>query len=533
MLTSNRAFQQRTSADLTSAWGKSIALSCLACLTFAACGPREAKDAGPPYAGIELAIAAVGDPAILEAARVQSGDWGRQSGARLSFRTDPVAPTEATDASVLIFPGTQLGALVDAKALAVIPESEVQASGHLPLAQTPADDAELDQAARPDPLDFPDVAQPYREQASKYGDDRFGLPIGGSALVLVYRREPFGSPEIGRLAKEAGIALEPPKTWEAFDALATLLGGRDWDSDGDQDHGVALPLGPDPDGLGHEIFLARAAALGQPADQYSLLFDATTMKARLAAPPFVLALESLVRLASAGPAEMVEFDAAAARKAFREGSAALLIDRAENAARWTDPAAPASVGVAALPGSPQVFDPVRETWITPTFVNRIGYLPTGGGWLAGVTARTSGRQREAALAFVKSLASSEVAQGLVSDPAFPMTPTRSSHLSLGLPDPQAALGVDSRAWGQSILDTYAATRCVLGLRIPQAEAYLADLDRARATAAAGKITAQQALDETARLWDERTSRLGQARQLWHYRRSLNRLSTTTLPPPRE
>jgi multiple sugar transport system substrate-binding protein len=509
------------------------ALVGIACLALPACGPSETRQTGPPFAGIELEVAAVGNPAILEAVRVQSGEWERESGARLNFRTEPIEPSQAASAAVVIFPGSQLGALVDAEALAVIPESAVQPGGGILLGLPDETSEEPETPAPRDILDFADVAQPFREQVSKYGDDRVALPLGGTALVLVYRRDALASPEIQQFAKEKAIELQPPGTWEELDALARLLEGQDWSGDGRPDHGIALPLALDPEGLGCAIFLARAAALGQPLDQYSLLFDAETMKARLSAPPFLAALEGLVALKDAGPPGMPSFDAAAAREAFRRGQAALLIDRAENAGQWTDPAAPASVGVASLPGSPRVFDPVRETWITPSAVNKVGYLPAGGGWLAGISRSTTGPRREAALAFVKSLASAEVAQSLVSDPAFPMTSIRISHLTLGLPDPQAALGVDSREWGQALLETYASTRAVPSLRIPEAEGYLADLDQARAAVAAGELDAQKALESTSRLWDERTDRLGRDRQLWHYRRSLNRLSTTSAPPPRE
>ena len=58
-----------------------------------------------------------------------------------------------------------------------------------------------------------------------------------------------------------------------------------------------------------------------------------------------------------------------------------------------------------------------------------------------------------------------------------MLPVRSSLLSQGPPDPRAALGVDARQWSDAVNQTLIARRVVPGLRIPQAEGYLADLSR--------------------------------------------------------
>ena len=128
---------------------------------------------------------------------------------------------------------------------------------------------------------------------TKYGSDRLALPLGGSALVLVYRRDAFSRQANIDAARAAGIKLEPPATWTQLDALAKFFQGRDWDGDGTPDHGIAAVLGQDPEGLGNAIFLARAASLGQHRDQYSFLFDADSMTPRIDSPPFVEALRGI------------------------------------------------------------------------------------------------------------------------------------------------------------------------------------------------------------------------------------------------
>jgi multiple sugar transport system substrate-binding protein len=491
-----------------------------------------------PYEGVELEVAALGDPALLEAVRVQTGEWERDTGAKLNIRAEAVDLSGAAEVDLILFPGDQLGALVDAGLLARIPEAAIRPStvfgGAGPRADSNAAEKPAEEADVPvhrDALDFSDIALPFREQVSKYGDERFALPLGGSTLVLVYRRDAFHA-DANRLAAQAsGVVLEPPSTWEQLDALVRFFQGRDWNGDGQPDSGIALPLGLDSEGLATEILIARSAAFGQPADQYALLFDAETLEPRIDFPPFVESLEALAGWKQEGPPEMARFDAGAARAAFRDGRVALLIDRAERAQHWTDPRNPADVAVAPLPASTRVFDPQRKAWIVPRVPNRIGYLRGGGGWLGGVNARSEKRKAEAALGLLIQLASPEIAQEIVSDPAFPMTPVRSSNLALGLPDARSAVGVDSIGWGQAVLETYGAPRPVVGLRIPDAAGYLADLDAARRAVVDGQ-PAEPALARVADLWRARSKTLGVARQLWHYRRSLNRLSTTAQPPPR-
>jgi hypothetical protein len=144
---------------------------------------------------------------------------------------------------------------------------------------------------------------------------------------------------------------------------------------------------------------------------------------------------------------------------------------------------------------------------------------------------TSGLARKAALDFVRSLAGPEATRQLVADPELPMLPTRNAQLGSGLPNPRAALGVDPASWGIAVAKTVTAPRVVPGLRIPGSDRYLAAFARARQAALAG-APAESALADAARSWDAISRDLGTERQLWHYRRSLNKLVTNAEPPGR-
>ena len=113
-----------------------------------------------------------------------------------------------------------------------------------------------------------------------------------------------------------------------------------------------------------------------------------------------------------------------------------------------------------------------------------------------------------------------------------MLPVRGSQVGQGLPDPRSAPGVDSPSWADAVSATLTAPRVIPGLRIPGADGYLADLDQGRASAWAGQAPVGDALKGVADAWNARTKTLGAARQLWHYQRSLNHMTTTPRPPER-
>ena len=509
-------------------------MALLACVV----GPAGCTKPAPPavdpaeaFKGVRLVVGVVGDPALLRSVAAQRGEWVAQSGSDLDLRDKPVDPKAVpADVDVLVFPGERMGDLVDARALAVLPESVV-APPPAPTGEdaTAATDPAAGLPAKPpeDRLKFADVARAYRDSVSKYGPDRYGLPIGGSALVIAFPRTAFTSPALVEAAKAAGLALEPPATWEQFDALARFFHGRDLDGDGQPDYGVALPWGADPEGVGDSIFLAWTISAALHPDQYSFLLDSETTDPRVATPPFVEALGALVGLKAAGPPGAENFDATAARTAFRSGRVALLVDRAEAAGSWGSGQVP--IGVAPLPGSTRIFDPSRGVWETPAAPSRPTYLPVGGGWLVGVTAGT--KQAAASAAFARYLAEPEVTDRLRAERDFPMLPVRTSQLARGLVNPRSAPGVEPRSWADAVARTINAAKVVPGLRIPDATGYLADLGRARVAAGGGRPV-EEALQGLADAWSRRTQALGLPRQTWHHRRSLNGPSTAAEPPPR-
>ncbi len=81
----------------------------------------------------------------------------------------------------------------------------------------------------------------------------------------------------------------------------------------------------------------------------------------------------------------------------------------------------------------------------------------------------------------------------------------------------------------AVSDTLRLERVVPGLRVHGAADYLADLSKGRLAALGGEGP-EKALHAAAQAQSQRTEALGPKRQLWHYRRSLNKLVTMPTPP---
>ena len=183
----------------------------------------------------------------------------------------------------------------------------------------------------------------------------------------------------------------------------------------------------------------------------------------------------------------------------------------------------------ACPARTASYEPLQKEWKPASPANRPSYLPHGGGWLIGISKNTQGTQREAALDFAKYLASTDNLNRLRAERSFPMLPVRTSQIGQGMPDPTAAPDVDSRHWTIAVGDTLKLERVVPGLRVHGADGYLSEISKGRLAALGGQAPVQ-ALEAVAKAHAEHTEDLGPKRQLWHYRRSLNKLVTMPQPP---
>ena len=449
---------------------------------------------GPTFPGVTLKVAALEDPSLSQVTADLVGEWRASRKADVEVVASPVAdPKTGLDPSVDVWliRGQRLGEWIDKDAIE-------------PLA-----DLNADWASRPTVFD---------SMVTRYGPDRYSVPLGTSVLVMAYKESVINDPAIKAAAEKAGIAF-PPTTWDAFDKYVPILKSK-----------VATPLAQPTvssanDMLPLDLFLARATAMGKHRDHFSFLMSADSMVPRVDGTPFVDSLKSLVAL-SPGQ-KMTPEDS---RKAFREGKSAILIDYAENASKWANSDEKGKIGVAPLPGSLRVYEPDRKEYDKMQSPNLSSYIPIGGGWVAVLAKGRTPENANAAKDFLIYLAGNSMAAQWAADRRMQMVPTRDSLLASGFVDPRTAPRVESGAWGESILKQLTSPNIVVGLRIPQAGEFLADLDHSVQSAYAGG-SVETALKQASEAWTKRVKAYGPERMKWHYRRSLVKPLTDPKAPP--
>ena len=228
--------------------GRSCWLALVVGTLVAGCQNKSAvpKSPSPSFAGISIKVGAIDDAAILAGVAQQLGEWEASRHGDIQIRDEPVTPESLGDVDVVIFSAQRLGDLVNAGVLAQFPTRPFCLPGRPKTRRGDRTRRSAEQAkdALEDTFQYMEIAPAFREHVSRYGPERVALPCGGSALVLVYRRDAFESASNREAARQAGLSLEqPPTTWSQLDALARFFQGRDWNGDGSPDHGIALALG--------------------------------------------------------------------------------------------------------------------------------------------------------------------------------------------------------------------------------------------------------------------------------------------------
>ena len=448
----------------------------------------------PTFPGVMLKVAALEDPALGELTADLVGEWRVSRKADVEVVAKPVADAKTVldpAVDVWLIRGQSLGGLIDKDLI------------------EPLGDINADWSSRPAAFD---------SMICRYGPDRFGVPLGASLLVVAYRESIMNDPAIKAEMEKAGISF-PATTWDEFDRCLNLFKGK-------VEFPLALPTSVSAtDRLLQDIFLARATAMGKHRDQFSFLMSAESMIPRIDGVPFADALKSLVALK---PSQKMNSEAA--RKAFREGKSAILIDYAENAGSWAKPDEKGKIGVAPLPGSMRVYEPEGRVYEKMQSPNLSSYIPLGGGWLAVLARGRSAENIVAAKDFLLYLSGSSMAAQLAADRRMLMLPTRDALLASGFIDRRMAPRVESGAWGESILKQLTSTNYVVGLRIPQAGEFLSDLNQSMESAFHGEGP-ESALKQASQKWSDRIQAYGLERMKWHYRRSLVKPLTDPKAPP--
>lgn len=442
-----------------------------------------------------LRLLVVDDPPLAEAL---AREWAARDAGSLDLRQETgeqlvERSRGRLDADLVIYPSRMLGTLVEAGRLIPLPEFIL----------------EDEQWARDD------IFSLLRQQEMTWGTQVYAAPFGSPQLTLIYRGDLFDR-----------FGLKPPATWSDYDQLVQRLGQADVREllapadDGAAGGGVIEPLGP---GWACHVFLARAATYTRHRSYYSTLFDFRTMEPLVDRPPFVRALEEVVRAAANGSPAARNLTPQAAQALFFQGKAAMVWAWPHGTAESSPAPEPRGdelgIRFAELPGSREVYHFGGDRWETRSEEDdhRVPLLAVAGR-LGSVT--TECRRTRAALSALVWM-TGRTSSGQIASRSRDTTLFRFSHQAV----PQVWTGrqVTARAsleYAEQVAATQGRPLWLVSLRIPGQHLYLAALDEAVRAAVAGQQAPREALSEAAGRWREITDALGPAAQRRAYQRSL-------------
>ena len=351
-----------------------------------------------------------------------------------------------------------------------------------------------------------EILPELRAVETNWGRRTLAVPLGSPQLVLWYRADLL-----------AQLNLAPPRTWEELSTAIEKFAEKPAELNPETDawHATAEPLAA---GWPSRLLLARAASAALHRDQLSPLWNLDQFEPLIAGPPWVRALEQLVA-ANCGAADRPLLTPTECCAKFHAGECAFTIGWPGVTADQKPPRLQRDqIGVVALPGSDDVFQPIAQKWEAVAADESIHVpLLSATGRLASVT-RASAQPR-IAQNFLLWLSGPGVS-GRVAPVSSATTVFRTSHLRGGSWQTNAALQSQLAAYGEVLFQEPATGRQFVMPRIPGEHEYLAALDAAVLAALRGEQPPAAALTTAADEWRAIAKSRGIPSQQRALRRSL-------------
>ncbi|MDE2750599.1 MAG: extracellular solute-binding protein [Chloroflexota bacterium] len=368
-----------------------------------------------------------------------------------------------------------------------------------------------------DAIEADDVIPLYADRITTWGGVPYALPYDGDAHMLYYRKDLVDNEMYGaEFEAEYGYALGEPTTWSQYRDIAEFFNGKEVDTAGSMAPVYGALEAQRRNAQSYWVYLSRAAGYGKVPGNPCFFFSCDDMTPQVNNPGWVRALEEYIDIRSVGDPEMINYDVADTRTLMATGTAVLNLDWGDVGTISVDEnvsLVKGAVGFGVLPGGDAYWDYEAGEWVMEE--NPAPFIAFGG-WIISVAADSD--VTEAALDFASFLASKDVVNELAVTGGTGINPSRFSQLADTAPWVAAGFDEESAAdYLDAIQNTINHPNAVLDIRITGSAEYLSTLDAEIARALAGEISAQEALDNVAELWDAITDRLGRDAQAEQYR----------------
>lgn len=380
----------------------------------------------------------------------------------------------------------------------------------------------------------PDWFPPSLEKIYTWQDKWYAVLNDSDGQVLYWRNDVLTDPEWQRKFKaETGKNMPfPVKTWQDVIDIAKFFNGKNWDdNDPDPDSGVVMHFRVNEQGMFHFMSLSASFVVmgGDKVDRgtNNYWFDPDTMEPLIDQPGHVRALETLYELSQYGPPAQSAWDLGTAWDWFLRGKAIFVFSWGDVGSLVQDTSRSkikGKMGASILPGTYEVYDMNKNRWVKLSKPNVAGNT-TGGSWQGVISSKSE--NPEVVYSFLAFMAVEPVSLWNVNRGWTGVDPGVSIHF---LPPRGVATleGFLDAGWNESDLKYYLdayyenffADIMLPYLRINGTEEYWRALDQNLSETMIGRLKPKEALERTAKEWDEITDRRGREEQLKQYQEAI-------------
>ncbi|MDD9908790.1 MAG: extracellular solute-binding protein [Ahrensia sp.] len=355
----------------------------------------------------------------------------------------------------------------------------------------------------------------------------YRISIDGDCHNFNYRTDYYESAEIAQAWKDAGNDSDwaPPTTWQQVQAHTKFLKTQKDPLTATQAYGYLDPL-KGWGGFGFYFLGSRATAYAKHPDDPAFLFDPDTMKPRVNNEAWVRAIQDVLDVMDAQPADQINADPGTTGfQQFLAGTGSMLSWWGDigSSAKTSDSSVVGDVtGFSILPGSDDVWNHNEGKWETlasgPNFAPNMAYI----GWGIYVMARVEGdeKKKKAAWSAAAHLGGKDLSLWCSAYPSG-FQPYRQSHFNI---QEWVGAGYDEafiNDYLSSEADSYNHPNAAIEPRIPGIFQYYSVAEDELAKIYAGQYgSAQEGADAIAAAWEKITDQIGRESQIALYRASL-------------
>lgn len=470
--------------------------------------PLQVPYSPPDLSGIEITVLTLDGPQIAEPMIRRAPDFEALTGGQVTINTVPFSDIYDLALQDMREGTQQFDAVVFAPQWLV----DFADPGYLEV---------LTERVAADPaIRWEDIAPFFRDQSSTFGGEIYTIPLDGDFHIVYYRSD---------LLEQA--ALDPPRTWSQYLAIAERFQGQDLNGDGQADYGSCIAKRPNDQS--YWMFGSILSGFVQSqGTQQGMFFDPETMISLARTPAFAQALDIYKQTGSFGPPDELDLNVTQTRERFVQGRCALSLDWGDIGTLSIGPNSQVEdrVGAVILPGSTQVFDRSSGQMVAcdkltcPYAIEGINHAPYAafGGWAGAIQSTIDPAKQDAAYAFLSFMSQPQQANEDVTIGASGYNPYRISQFTQRDAWIEAGMSFEaaSRYLGAIGL-SLRSDNVVLDLRIPQSNRYQQTvLDDALTQFLREEITRDQAMQQIHDGWEAITDQIGRESQRAAYRSSL-------------